>query len=405
MSNDEKKFPAVKTTITTRSLVAALRQAWPSGPQAAIELLAAHSAYETGWWRECFNWNLGNAKAGEDEPHCYRECGEELTPADAEAERVVFPSLVRIVGPSKRAGLVSVDFAPEHPITRFAAFETLVTGIQAHLDMLRADFPGAWLTLQTGDANAYCEDLHDAGYYTASQAGYAAGVAGCLAMVRDELWSWQDPTERLVDVFTRCAGWHLPGDHEKLAWLVGRGVDDDAWARQIALLETNCATSLLGAIGRACLTDEGRKACHPLVARRSEVGMSLSWVVQIMREKGLRIGVPTEPALLWYGTPGHNDDHVALQTGPWAGAATTVCEGGGGANRINVGARDTTRSWGRPLRGWLPVAALGLPAARTEAYDGATLALQAALDAGRVASGAIWSAAASERPTLPDVEE
>jgi hypothetical protein len=61
MSIAENKFPAVKTPVTTRSLVAALRQAWPSGSQQAVELLAAHSALETGWWAQC--WNYGHRRA------------------------------------------------------------------------------------------------------------------------------------------------------------------------------------------------------------------------------------------------------------------------------------------------------------------------------------------------------
>lgn len=405
---DAVKYPAAKTPVTTRQMAAALRSVWPSAPPVGIELATAHSALETGWWRECWNWNIGNAKATPEQDHCYYPAGEELEPAYAERLRAASPSLVTVVGPSKREGLVSVSFRPEHPMSRFRSFPSLVASVGDHVAMLRADFPGAWAALATGDPALYVAALKREGYFTAAEGPYRDGVAGCLAMVRRQLagpwqpeWERLDGPARLVALFRSCAGWQLPADREKLAWLVGGGVDDEVWANQVALWSTNCAESLLGAIQRACLDDVGRRACSPILMRRSQIGMSLSWVVELMRAKGMRLGVPTEPALLWYGNAGVNNDHVALQCSEWRGAETEVCEGGGAANRISAGKRDTMRSWGRPLRGWTPVAALGLPGPVAPAFDGSAEALRNAIAAGR----ALRVDSLSERETLPPPSE
>jgi hypothetical protein len=250
-----------------------------------------------------------------------------------------------------------------------------------------------------------------------------------MRVLPDPEWQYLEPVERLVRLFTSFDGCELPASHAELAWLVGGGVDDDAWAWQGATWFTNCGEAILGALQRACMDDAGRRAVHRLLTLRSENGTSLSHVVQIILEGATKLRdssgrilsteKPEGPALLWYasrpqrrnadGTP-VNDDHVALQTGPYAGALTPVCEGGGGGPKCHIGAsrRDTMWSWGRPLVAFRLIESLRLPAARERpapAFDGAEQALAGALEGAHAASGQVWSESIHERETLAPPEE
>ena len=50
-----------------------LRTSWPELTENGARTLAAQFMGETGGGRFCFNWNLGNVKAGPNDPHmCLR---------------------------------------------------------------------------------------------------------------------------------------------------------------------------------------------------------------------------------------------------------------------------------------------------------------------------------------------
>jgi hypothetical protein len=186
-------------------------------------------------------------------------------------------------------------------------------------------------------------------------------------------WKHLGPVSRLVAIARHCAGWHLPEYAEELAWLVGRHCDPPTLRAQVAQWRTNCATSLLGMMAHACIDSRRAFEVHPLLDTQSKNGLSLSWVVQVMRDKGMirmRDGhgqpthaePPNEPALLWYATLHLNNDHVGLQTTERdEKGVSEVVEGGGPNNHIGKSRRDTTWSWGRPLVAYLPVRLLGLP--------------------------------------------
>jgi hypothetical protein len=125
-------------------------------------------------------------------------------------------------------------------------------------------------------------------------------------------------------------------------------------AKLIAGMKTNCATTMREFL---CLA-----GCdHPLVICEYVVGMAMAWVLQAARELDA-----LEPASawklirpgdgMWYGTPGHNDDHVewCLET-PNQSTGHAVHGGGGRSqNLISVEpASDIRWSRGRPLRGIL----------------------------------------------------
>src|ERR1043166_537533 len=115
----------------------------------AAELAVAHSALETGWWKECWNWNLGNAKAGPYEAmYCFRECGEEL-PANSvdrnDARLTVMKEYERNGTP-----YLSVLFKPNHPMCRFRAFSSLEDAVADHIAMMKKTFPKSWIALQSG---------------------------------------------------------------------------------------------------------------------------------------------------------------------------------------------------------------------------------------------------------------
>jgi hypothetical protein len=199
----EYEVPAVRTPVRLFDLGKAFRNAGLS--IAAAELAIAHSALETGWWKECWNWNLGNAKAGPYALHCYRECGEELPATAFQREDV----RVRIVKEYERNGrpFASVVFSPNHPQTRFKAFASLEEAVEDHLEMVCKVFPKSWAALKLGNAKGYAAALAAEGYYTADPAQYSNTLVDVLKMVqrRSVWWAFQaEPGESVGDRVARC---------------------------------------------------------------------------------------------------------------------------------------------------------------------------------------------------------
>jgi hypothetical protein len=191
------KRETVLTVFTIRDMAAAfwtaIARVNPDGCfRPTMELALAHSAFETGWWKKMRNNNPGMRRPAPGEDFCEFPCGEELMPAYAEKLRATSPDLVTIKGPSKRYGLVSVDFVPPHPMCRFASFETLEAGVLDHVKMLQRDFSSAWDQLlvfdgTNSDAEVYVHLLFLEGYFTADEKHYRESVVDCLRQVRDQL--------------------------------------------------------------------------------------------------------------------------------------------------------------------------------------------------------------------------
>lgn len=177
-------MPLVSDSLTPLdhlSLRDALRQACPGVSPAGRLILLAHIALETGL-RACHRWNLGNAKAsgawGGD--YCQFPCGEEVTAKQAAEQARLHPGLVEFVGrPYQRDGVTmqSVRVLPPHPWTSFRAYPTLLDGVDGYLAVLRLPrYSVAWGAMAAGDLRRYVAELKRAGYMTAGEGGYLAGV-------------------------------------------------------------------------------------------------------------------------------------------------------------------------------------------------------------------------------------
>src|SRR5258706_7292008 len=106
MSTPEQLAPT-RTPIAPQDLAIALWKAWrhtlASEPtRASIVLLVAHSCLETGHWRSCICWCLGNVKSreGDGRSWTFFRCSE-------------------IVGGKE------IFYDPPSPVCRFRAFHTL----------------------------------------------------------------------------------------------------------------------------------------------------------------------------------------------------------------------------------------------------------------------------------------
>lgn len=148
---------ATRTPLDAPTLAAELANAWraelgtePRPDQLAV--LLAQSALETGRWRSCYNWNLGNLKAGSAAPSWYAvRCSEILN------GREVF-------------------FDPPHPACRFVAYPSRREGVAAYWRLMRQRFRSAWPFVEAGDPRGFVHALKAARYFTAAEQPYADAV-------------------------------------------------------------------------------------------------------------------------------------------------------------------------------------------------------------------------------------
>lgn len=154
--------------------------------------------------------------------------------------------------------------------------------------------------------------------------------------------------------------WSLSNNKDKLTSLISRGVDGP-YAKYVVGWKTNCATSALGFIAAACETVDNLKSVHPLLAEKSEMGTSVSRLVKIAQDK-MALGSPNDPSkikpgcLLWYCTPGKNDDHFEWLLSDIDIHGHAEHAGGGRAdNAITVASGNVLTSFGRPLHKYIDV--------------------------------------------------
>lgn len=167
--------PAHKTPITPADVAQALRSAWsqlfggvPS--DATIALLMAQSALETGRWRSCWNWNLGNIKPGSkwQGDTCQFSCNEVID------GKVVW-------------------FNPPHPQTTFRAYADLAAAAADYLWLLHRRFTACWMHVLRPDPVAFSQALKRQGYYTAPEPPYTRAVASLFREYLPLVVSLADP--------------------------------------------------------------------------------------------------------------------------------------------------------------------------------------------------------------------
>lgn len=140
---------------------------------------------EAGGGRYCFNWNLGNVKAAEDEQHMYlRNVWECESQSKADKNVALAHGLARIataVEIRKHGWSCRTSSSTSRRISmaRFRAYDSLVGGAQRRLAHHRSiahgnsDYVRA---LNAADITAVAHALKQAGYYTAGEADYARAM-------------------------------------------------------------------------------------------------------------------------------------------------------------------------------------------------------------------------------------
>jgi hypothetical protein len=172
----EKLVPTAPTKITVGELYAAVRRIWAESIQGvpatrqALVLILAHSALETGYWHAMWNWNLGNAKHVPGDGYDFFAIRH---------YEVVHGQRVWI----------------DPPHDPFIAFATLDEGASYYLSTLRGRWRGAWPSLLDGDVAGFCHALKIAGYYTAPESDYEAGVFRAMHLLDSSI-----PPDTVPDV-------------------------------------------------------------------------------------------------------------------------------------------------------------------------------------------------------------
>jgi hypothetical protein len=171
-------------------VVPVLKVAWTEVGERGARTLAAQYAHETGSGRYCWNYNLGNHKAGAKEPHTYlRGVWEGLSQKDFDGFRAdpTYGELVRIEDPKSAAakghvvppGKLVVILAPPHPAARFRAHATLQEGVTRFADYhkrMATKYPSYFAALASGDCRAVARSLASMRYFTGNVDAYAQGL-------------------------------------------------------------------------------------------------------------------------------------------------------------------------------------------------------------------------------------
>lgn len=153
--------PIVRTTFTLSDYAAAAREADPTLSREAVGVLWAQYALETGRGSACFGFNLANVKVTRSQ-------------AEAGVPFFMLPNTWEIEHGRR------VVYQPPHEQTWFRWFPSLAEAMRHHLSFLAARYGEAWAALLSGDPTAFALALKKRGYYTGSEATYAASLRHLL---------------------------------------------------------------------------------------------------------------------------------------------------------------------------------------------------------------------------------
>lgn len=143
-----------------------------------LALALAKNALETGRWKSCHNFNLGNIKAGDSFVGMYTAfaCNEVLT---ENGKRVVvwFSPRGRLDRKGGKVVAQPFDAEPWHPQCRFRAYANEYDGSFEYVDFVAGGrYAAAWQSLLIGDAVGFVHNLKAKGYFTADEGEYLVGV-------------------------------------------------------------------------------------------------------------------------------------------------------------------------------------------------------------------------------------
>jgi hypothetical protein len=186
-----------QTKPSAREVVSMLQQAWSDLTETGARTLTSQFMAETGEGKYCFNWNLGNVKAGANERHMYLhnvwECDSQSGAQTAVAKSNGLAHVATADEISKngwKCPAATVVYEPPHPQCRFRAYESLSDGAQrwlGHHQKIAQKNPQFLTALNNGDVPAVAKALKHAGYYTASEADYAKAMTREKAKIDREL--------------------------------------------------------------------------------------------------------------------------------------------------------------------------------------------------------------------------
>jgi hypothetical protein len=191
------EFPVQRTTPTAAQVVGMLQLSWPELTPNGARTLTAQFMAETGGGKYCFNWNLGNVKAGANDPHMYLanvwECDSQAG-ADGQVARAGGLARIATAEESAKHGWkcpnVVVVFSPPHAQCRFRAYSSLADGAQrwlSHHKTIAANNPDFLTAINAGDVAAVAHSLKMARYYTAAEADYARAMTRTKADIDKQL--------------------------------------------------------------------------------------------------------------------------------------------------------------------------------------------------------------------------
>jgi hypothetical protein len=171
--------PAKRTPVTPDALRDALRACLAArgvtADERALTVLVAMSAHETGEWRSCWNYNLGNVKAGETWPGLYT-CLTNVWEVLNGVTRWFSP---RGETAGKNGPLKGPEYAtpPGHPQTRFRAYSNLVDGVDGFAAKMTGMYRKSLDVLLTGGtSDAFVASLKRQRYFTGDLVKYQASV-------------------------------------------------------------------------------------------------------------------------------------------------------------------------------------------------------------------------------------
>lgn len=198
-TNNPNEVPTQTTTPTARDVVDLLRSSWSDLTNNGARTLTAQFMHETGGGRNCYNWNLGNVKAGANEPHMYLhgpwECfGSAAAQADVNRGLSHFATAeeIRKRGMACAVGKVAVVYDPPHVQCRFRAYSSLQDGaqrwVQHHQGTARRN--ASFITaLNAGDIPAVAHILKSVQYYSGDEGAYARAMTQWKAQIDQQLGS------------------------------------------------------------------------------------------------------------------------------------------------------------------------------------------------------------------------
>jgi hypothetical protein len=192
--------PTIRTKPTFKEFGEALTLVWSTATKESAGILWAHFAIETGDGEHCYNYNLGNVKHVRGDGFDYISLkgvweGFRIGDEDADGDidevdrRLLVQRLTRSglwrLDPNEAhqfavgRGKVSMIAEPSNPASWFRAYDSLLLGMQAFVEMKRkvgGRYHSAWQYVIDGNPDGYARELGRKGYYTASPDVYAAAL-------------------------------------------------------------------------------------------------------------------------------------------------------------------------------------------------------------------------------------